>query len=110
MGLTSHLADAYNTFSSTCFPFSSLLIPMKMSLMSLTMKVQGPGSHPVYVFFIFSENSVGRVSSSKSVGSVTSSESVSCVSISRSVDRFSGIFSVGCVRGILKVGRIGELI
>ena len=78
MGLTSHLSDAYDAFSSSCFSFSLLLSPMKMSLMSLTMKVLGPGSHPVHALFLFfSENSVGRVS------------------ISRSVGRFSKIFSVG---------------
>ena len=50
MGLTSHLSDAYDAFSSSCFSFSSLLSPMKMSLTNLTMKVLGPGSPPFCVF------------------------------------------------------------
>ena len=31
MGLTSHLSDAYNAFSSSCFSFSSILSPMTIS-------------------------------------------------------------------------------
>ena len=50
MGLTSHLANAYNAFSSSCFTFSSLLSPMKMSLTNLTMKVLGLGSPLVCAF------------------------------------------------------------
>ena len=61
-------------------------------------------------FVFFSENYVGRVSSSKPVVSVSSSESVCRVSISRYVGRVSKIFSIGRVSGIMKVGRIGELI
>ena len=50
MGLTSHLSDAYDAFSSSCVSFSSLLSLMKMSLKNLTMKVLGPGSPPVRAF------------------------------------------------------------
>ena len=54
MGLTNHLSDAYDAFSSFCVSSSSLLSLMKMSLMaSLTMKVMGPGSHPVFAFLRF---------------------------------------------------------
>ena len=74
MGLTSHLSDAYDNFSSSCLSFSLLLSPIKMSLTNLTMKVLGPDSPPVHALFLFfSENSVGRVSSSKSVSRVSSS-------------------------------------
>ena len=52
MGLTSHLSDAYDAFSS-CFPFSLLMSPMNMSLMNLAIKVLGPGSPPVHALFIF---------------------------------------------------------
>ena len=72
MGLTSHLSDAYDAFSS-CFYFSLLLSMMTMSLTNLTMKVLGPGSLPVHAFLFFSENYVSRVSSSKYVASVSSS-------------------------------------
>ena len=51
MGLTSHLSDAYDTFSSFCFSFSLLLNLMKISLMNMTMKVLGPGSPPVHDLF-----------------------------------------------------------
>ena len=54
MGLTSYLSDAYDAFSSSCFSFSSLLSPMKMSLTSLTMKVLGLGSLPVHALLNFS--------------------------------------------------------
>ena len=102
MGLTSHLSDAYDAVSSSCFSFSSLLSPMKMSLTNMTMKVLGPGSPPVHALFhFFSENSVGRVSSSKSVGHVSGLFYVGRVGV---------VLSVGRVSGILKVGRIGELI
>ena len=50
MGLTSHLSDAYDAFSSSCFSFSSLLSPMKMSLTNLTKKFVGPDSPPVCAF------------------------------------------------------------
>ena len=47
MGLTSHLYDAYDNFSSSCVSFSSLLSPMKISLTNLTMKVLGLSSPTV---------------------------------------------------------------
>ena len=47
----SHLSDAYDTFYFSCVYFSSLLIPIKMSLTNLTMKVLGPGSLPVCASF-----------------------------------------------------------
>ena len=51
MGLTSHLSDAYDDFSSYCVSSSLLLILMKMSLVtSLTMMVLGPGLPPVCAF------------------------------------------------------------
>ena len=50
MGLTSHLSDAYDAFSSSFFSFSLLLSPMKMFLTNQTMKVLGPGSLLVRVF------------------------------------------------------------
>ena len=50
MGLTSHLFDAYNAFSSSCVSFSLLLSPMKMSLTNLTVKILGPVSPPVRSF------------------------------------------------------------
>ena len=53
-GLNSHLSNAYDVFSSSCFSFSSLLIPMNMSLTNLTMKVLGPAALPVHAFFRFS--------------------------------------------------------
>ena len=49
MGLTSHLSDAYDAFSSYCV-FSLILIPMKMFLTNMTMKVLGPGSPLVRAF------------------------------------------------------------
>ena len=54
MGLTSHLSDAYDAFSSSCFSFSLLLILMKMSLTNQTMKVLGPGLSPVHALSYFS--------------------------------------------------------
>ena len=96
--MMSHLPGAYNDFSSSCSSFSSLLSQMKISLKNMTMKVLGTGSSPVHALFrFFSENSVGRVSSSKYIGSVSSSESVGCVRISKSVGLVSEIFSVGSV-------------
>ena len=51
MGLTSHLSDAYDDFSSSCVSFSLLLSPMKTSLMTiLTIKVRVQGSPPVHAF------------------------------------------------------------
>ena len=50
MGLTSHLSDAYDTFSSSCVSFSLLLSPMDMSLMNMKMKVMGTGSPTVCSF------------------------------------------------------------
>ena len=52
--LTSHLSDAYNNFSYSCFSFSLLLSPMKISQTDMKMKVLGPGSHPVHAIFHFS--------------------------------------------------------
>ena len=97
MGLRSHISDAYDAFSSYCVSSSLLLSLMNISLTNLTMKVLGPGSHPFMLLFIFSETSVGPVSSSKPVGRVSSSESIGCVSISNSVGNVSGIFSVDSV-------------
>ena len=50
MGLTSHISDAYDAFSSSLFSFSLLLSPMKMFLTNQTMKILGPGSLPVCTF------------------------------------------------------------
>ena len=51
MGLTSHLSDAYDAFSSYFVFFSFILSLMKMSLMkSLTVMVLGPGLPPVGAF------------------------------------------------------------
>ena len=50
MGMTSHLSDAYDAFSSSCFSFSLFLSPMKISLTNQTMKVLGPGSLLVRAF------------------------------------------------------------
>ena len=50
MGLMSHISNAYDTFSSSCFSFSLLLSPMMMSPTNQMMKVQGPGSLPVRTF------------------------------------------------------------
>ena len=51
MGMTSHLSDAYDAFSSYLVSSSLILILMKFSLMtSLTMMVMGPGSPPVRAF------------------------------------------------------------
>ena len=69
-----------------------------MSLTNLTMKVWGLGSPPVQALLhFFSENSVGRVSSSKSVGRVSISEPFGRVIISEPDGRVSGIFSFCCV-------------
>ena len=54
MGLTSHLSDAYDTFSSYFVSYYLILSLMKMSLMkSLIMMVMGPGSPPVCAFLNF---------------------------------------------------------
>ena len=50
MGVTIHLSDAYDTFSSSCFSFSLILSLMNMFLTILTMEVLGTGSLPVRVF------------------------------------------------------------
>ena len=50
MGQTSHLSDAYDAFSSSCFIFSFLLSLMTMSPTNQMMKFLGPGSLPVYTF------------------------------------------------------------
>ena len=100
MGLTSHLSDACDAFSSSCFSFSSLFSLMKMSLTNMTMKVLGPVHIRFMLFFIFLKNSVGRVSSSESVG---------CMSISKPGNRVIRIFSVCRISGILKNGQTREL-
>ena len=61
MGLTSQLSNAYDTISSSCFSFSSLLSPMTMSPTNLTIKVLGPYSLPVCAFLHVFELSVDRV-------------------------------------------------
>ena len=54
MGLTSHLSDDYDAFSSYCVSSSLILSLMKMSLMtSLTMIALGPGSPTVRAFLNF---------------------------------------------------------
>ena len=53
MGLTSHISDAYDTFSSLCASFSSLLGPMKMSLKNIAMKVMVQVSPLVRAFIHF---------------------------------------------------------
>ena len=54
MGLTSHLYDAYDAFSSYCVSSYLILSLMKMSLMtSLTMMVMGPGLPPIRAFIHF---------------------------------------------------------
>ena len=50
MGLTTHLSDDYDAFSSSCVSSSSLFIPMKMSLTNLKMNFMVPGSPPVRTF------------------------------------------------------------
>ena len=50
MGLTSHLSDAYDVFSSSCFSFSSLLSTIMMSPANQMMKFMSPGSLPVCSF------------------------------------------------------------
>ena len=43
MGRTSHLSDAYNSFSSSCASFSLLLSLMTMTPTNQMTTVQGPG-------------------------------------------------------------------
>ena len=50
MGLTSHLSDAYDAFSSLCASFTLLLSPMKMTLTNQMTTVQGPGYFPFFTF------------------------------------------------------------
>ena len=50
MGLTSHLFDAYDAFSSLCASFSLLSGLMKMTPTNQMMTVQGPGSLLVRAF------------------------------------------------------------
>ena len=50
MGLTSHLSDAYDAFSSLCATFPLLLSPMAMTPMNHMASVQGPGYFPVCTF------------------------------------------------------------
>ena len=51
MGLTSHLSDAYDAFSSYLVSSYLILGLMKMYLMtSMAMMVMGPGSPPVCAF------------------------------------------------------------
>ena len=50
MGLTSHLYDAYDAFSSSCASFSLLFIPMMITPTNQMTTVQGPGSLPVRSF------------------------------------------------------------
>ena len=50
MGLTTHLSDAYDAFSSSCAYFSLLLSPMAMTPTNQMTTVQGPGSLPVCAF------------------------------------------------------------
>ena len=50
MGLTSHIFDAYDDFSSSCASFSLLLSPMLMTPTNQMTTVQGPGSLLVHVF------------------------------------------------------------
>ena len=107
MGQLSHLADADDAFYSSCFSFSSILSPMKMSLTNLTMKGSGSGFTSGSCSFFLFENSVGPVSSSKPVGLVSISKSVGHVSSSESVGRVI-ISQYFCrVSGLFSVGRIG---
>ena len=50
MGLTSHISDAYNAFSSSWASFPLLLSPMTMTLTNHMTKVKVPGSLPVRSF------------------------------------------------------------
>ena len=50
MGLSSHLSDAYNNFSSSCASFSLLLSLMTMTTTNQMRTVQGLGYFPVLMF------------------------------------------------------------
>ena len=50
MGLTSHLSDAYDAFSSSCASFSLLLSPMTTTPTNQMRTVQGPSYFPVCTF------------------------------------------------------------
>ena len=50
MGLTSHLSDAYNAFSSSCASFSLLSSLITMTPTNHMTTVQGPGSLLVRAF------------------------------------------------------------
>ena len=50
MGRTSHISDAYDTFSSLCASFYLLLSPMTMTPTNQMTTVQGPGYFPVRMF------------------------------------------------------------
>ena len=50
MGWTSHLSDAYDTFSSSCASFYLLSSLMTMTLTNQMTAVQGPGSLLVSAF------------------------------------------------------------
>ena len=53
MGLTSHLSDDHDAFSSSCASFSLLSSPMTMTPTNQMPTVQGPGSLLVRDFIIF---------------------------------------------------------
>ena len=50
MGLTIHLSDAYDDFSSSCTSFPLLLSPMTMTPANQMTTVQGPGYFLVRTF------------------------------------------------------------
>ena len=55
MGLTSHLSDAYNTFSSFCFSFSLVLSLMMINLTNQNHHSKmGRTSHLFYAYDAFS--------------------------------------------------------
>ena len=62
MGLTSHLSDAYDSFSSSCVSFSLLLSPMKMTPTNQTMKISGSGFTSSSCVSLCFELSIDRVS------------------------------------------------
>ena len=51
MGLTSHLSDSYDTFSSSCFSFSLVLSLMMTNLTNQMITDQGLGSLQVCAFW-----------------------------------------------------------
>ena len=76
MDMTSHLSDAYDAFSSSCFSFFALGSNDDVSNES-DDEVSGSGfTSGSYSFPFISKNSVGCVSSSKYVTRVSSSKSV----------------------------------